>query len=308
MITLVTGSGGPAAINALRFLPKETSIVACDADPGAEEKGRKTGRDFVFYTVPLAGDPGFLDKVKDIAEKESVDIIIPTVDEDLPIFSRNMSSFRARVMISPQETVETCDDKARLYEKLKDSGISPEFLVTDKREDLLDFQKNQKIFMKPRVGRGSRGIEAFDRTDLVPEEKINKKNIFCEYLPGREYTIDTLCDLEGNLVVAIPRIRMSTDRGISVHGKTEKNQEILKKVAFICNTLKFIGHINIQFKLDSQGIPKLVEINPRLSGGFPLTVASGVNTLELLYKLLKGEKINPEELEWKETESRQERP
>jgi carbamoyl-phosphate synthase large subunit len=79
-------------------------------------------------------------------------------------------------------------------------------------------------------------------------------------------------------------------------------------VAFICNTLKFIGPINIQFKLDSQGIPKLVEINPRLSGGFPLTVASGVNSLEILYKLIKGEQINPKELEWNETESRQVRP
>jgi carbamoyl-phosphate synthase large subunit len=308
MITLVTGSGGPAGMNALRFLPKEIPVVACDADPGAEEKGKKTGRAFTFYTVPLAGDPQFLNKVQDIAERESVEIIIPTVDEDLPIFSRNRSRFTARVIISPQETVETCDDKLLLYEKLKDSGISPGFLVTDKREDILNFQKNQKIFMKPRVGRGSRGIESFEKADLIPDEKINKKNIFCEYLPGKEYTIDAMCDLEGNLLVAIPRIRISTDRGISVHGKTEKNQDLLEKVAFICNTLKFIGHINIQFKLDSHGIPRLVEINPRLSGGFPLTVASGVNTLELLYKLLKGEKINPDNLEWKETESRQVRP
>ena len=74
------------------------------------------------------------------------------------------------------------------------------------------------------------------------------------------------------------------------------------------NALKFIGPINIQFKLDSQGIPKLVEINPRLSGGFPITAASGINTLELLYKLIKGERINPDSLVWKETESRQVRP
>jgi carbamoyl-phosphate synthase large subunit len=179
MKTLLTGSGGPAAMNALRFLPKGIPVVGCDADPNAEEKAKNIERPFKFYTVPMALDPEFLDKIQEISEKEGVEIIIPTVDEDLPIFSRNQSRFKARVIISPQETVETCDDKLLLYEKLKDSGISPEFLVTERRQDIQEFFNNRKVFMKPRVGRGSRGIEAFENSEQIPEDKINKKNIFC---------------------------------------------------------------------------------------------------------------------------------
>ncbi len=54
----------------------------------------------------------------------------------------------------------------------------------------------------------------------------------------------------------------------------------------------------MQFKAGSEGRMKLVEINPRFSGGLPITAESGANTPELLYRMLKGEHVT--EPVWKE--------
>ncbi len=308
MIVLVTGSGGPAGLNALRFLPEYIKRVACDSDPDAAQRMKQKGLEGIpFYTVPKANDPGFRDAILSIIEKESVEFIIPTVDEELVVFSQNPENFGAKIIISPKETISACNDKMLLYETFRDAVFCPRFVVTDKRSDIESTFKNSSVFMKPRIGRGSRGVCLFNTPEEIPDNVITKDNIFCEYLPGREYTIDALCSPEHELIVAIPRIRMNTDRGISVHGKTEKNQAILECVYDVCNTLKFIGPINIQFKYDSEGLPKLVEINPRISGGYPITVASGVNTLEILFDMLQGNPIPKEKLEWEEKESRQER-
>ncbi|MEM4533129.1 MAG: ATP-grasp domain-containing protein, partial [Desulfurococcaceae archaeon] len=53
------------------------------------------------------------------------------------------------------------------------------------------------------------------------------------------------------------------------------SREIIKK-------LRFEGPLNIQFKEDSKGFPKLQEINVRFSGGLLITAASGVNLPKIL--------------------------
>ena len=43
--------------------------------------------------------------------------------------------------------------------------------------------------------------------------------IIQEYLPGKEYTVDVLSDLDGNSLLAIPRERIEVKAGISSKGK-----------------------------------------------------------------------------------------
>lgn len=305
---LVTGVGGPAGRNVVSHSPETWEIVACDADSRAETRLASLGRTISrFYTVPYAREEKrFIKAVKDIVSREKIDLIIPTVDEELVTFSKNTVPLAGvNVMNSPRETVEACNDKYLFYERFRDHGFAPRYVVTNKRDDLKEFAK-EKILMKPRIGRGSRGIRKFENADEIPDELINRNNVFCEYLPGYEYTADVLCDLDGNPVVIMPRKRLEVHNGVCVKGKMERNHKIIRNIEKMCRVLKFIGPINIQFKLDSGGKPKLVEANPRFSGGLPITIKAGVNTLELLNDLLEGRTISREKLEWKEIEAAQE--
>lgn len=306
MKVLVTGAGGPAGMNVVNHSPGSIKIVVCDADPKAREKLKSIGKSGLkFYQVPFARDKGFLEAVNKIISSEGIELIIPTVDEELLVFSKNQKKVNTRVMVSPPETIDVCNDKYLFYERFKELGMSPKYVVTDNRKDLEVFGK-ERIFMKPRVGRGSRGTRTFENAKDVPDRLINNRNIFCEYLPGYEYTSDVLCDFEGKPLVIMPRKRLEIHRGICVKGSMEKNEKIIKNIEKICEVLKFIGPINIQFKIDADGNPKLVESNPRFSGGLPISIRAGVNTPELLYDMIKGKQISKKRLEWKEIECSQE--
>ena len=102
----------------------------------------------------------------------------------------------------------------------------------------------------------------------------------------------------GNPLVIVPRKRMEVTAGISMKGETVRHPVIEENIKKLCSTLKFIGPVNIQFKEDSSGNMKLVEINPRFSGGLPITAEAGANTPELLYRLLKGDPVTTPE--WRE--------
>ena len=60
----------------------------------------------------------------------------------------------------------------------------------------------------------------------------------------------------------------------------------------ICENLGTIGPVNIQGKIH-EGVIKFFEINPRFSGGIPLTVKSGPDFPELLIRMNSGQKIEP---------------
>ena len=55
----------------------------------------------------------------------------------------------------------------------------------------------------------------------------------------------------------------------------------------MCAAIPFFGPINIQCRL-RDGWPSVFEINPRFSGGIPLTIAAGANFPKMLIKLAMG--------------------
>jgi carbamoyl-phosphate synthase large subunit len=299
MRILVTGLGGPAGANVVSLMPPEAVVAACDANPAKRSELERAGRPGVrFYTVPHArSQESFIRAVNQIIVREGIDTVIPTVDEELMVFSYRPGHFNARVVVSPYRTVSICNDKALLYESMKDQPFCPRYIVTDSRKELLDFAPGS-VFVKPRIGRGSRGARLFRDAGDVPNELITKANVFCEYLPGQEYTVDLMCDLSGRPVLAVPRKRLEVSRGISVAGETERNPEIEESVIKICGILSFIGPTNLQFKAGSSGRFMLVEINPRFSGGLPITAEAGANMPLLLHDMLAGRQARPPE--WRE--------
>lgn len=297
---LVTGAGGPAGINVINYFPKKHSVIACDADPDAKKRLGLVRRGIKFYRVPLARDDAFQAELTKIVDEEKPEYIIPTVDEELGFFSQSNAAYMDRIVISKPETIKTCLDKKLLYDFFKGKPYCPRFMVAYDAKQLKGLFGEEPVFMKPRIGRGSRGVKYFDNVESIPRESINTDNVFCEFLPGQEYTADTLCDMKGKLLVTVPRKRLDTNQGISTLGETERREDIIKSINDICESLRIRGPSNIQFKLDREGKPKLVEINPRFSGGLPITASSGINTVEILAEMLSGKKIDKKRLRWLE--------
>jgi len=115
--------------------------------------------------------------------------------------------------------------------------------------------------------------------------------IFQEYLPGTEYTIDVLSDMECEPILAVPRIRVETRAGISTVGTIVKDENISETCKSIAKFLKIRGPCCIQMKESNDGILKIVEVNPRMGGGTIFAALAGANFPAMILDMVNGKKL-----------------
>jgi carbamoyl-phosphate synthase large subunit len=245
------------------------------------------------HLVPLSTDPGYLDAVIDICRAERIDLIVPTIDDELPVFAEAVDRFAdqgIRVVVSPLETVAACNDKRATCHVLMTHGV-------DAAETLqpadLPADPEFPLFIKPRVGRG--GVGAFPVRsqrelefflDYVPDPVVQR------YLYGPEFTIDLLCNFNGEPLSIVPRERVVIRAGVVDRARTSREPALIELALACARAFRFIGPINIQCRV-VDGRPVVFEINPRFSGGIPLTIASGADFPRMLVTLARGRRVAP---------------
>lgn len=246
------------------------------------------------YIAPLTTDPGYIPLIKSICAKENVGLIIPTIDDELPIFGRHRHEFEEtgiRVAVSGESTGLICNDKHASYHFFKERGIA--FARTWLPGELDREGLQYPLFLKPRGGRGSVGaFQIKDRRELdffldyVPDAVVQ------EFLAGTEYTIDVLADFEGRIISVVPRERMVVRSGVSDRGRTFRHSGLIKLAVEAAEALELRGAANIQVKLNG-GDAVIFEVNPRFSGGIPLTIAAGADFPGWLIEMCIGRGPEP---------------
>ena len=106
-----------------------------------------------------------------------------------------------------------------------------------------------------------------------------------QYLPGHEYSID-LAARDGELLAAVVRRKPITGAGQLL----QHNPALVETARALVEQFKLNAMVNIQFREDHQGLPRLLEINPRASGGIGMSCMSGVNLPDIALRgaLLPG--------------------
>jgi carbamoyl-phosphate synthase large subunit len=132
---------------------------------------------------------------------------------------------------------------------------------------------------------------------LLREAKEFPELMVMEYLPGDEYSVDIVAD-GGQALVVVPRIREKIILGASFIGTVVKHEHIMDYSRKITRGLRLNGAIGIQFKLDKEGIPKIIEVNARPHGALMLSAAAGANILYLAVKVALGEKFAQPNIRW----------
>ena len=288
MNILLQGAGGPAShgvIKSLRKIEFKGKIVSVDANPlsvGFHLSDKS-------YVVPKAKDEDrYIDELYKIVNKENIDLILPTSGNDIIPISKNSHLFGGKLFMSDYEAIMDCSDKMRFYEKCKDKFPLPK---TSKNW----YDIGVPLFAKPNQAAGSRGATCCttERQVLsIDYQAYGGDYIFQDNLPGQEYTIDVLCDMESNPLVVVPRKRLETKAGISSKGEIIKDEFIEKSCYDICKFLNLKGPICLQMKEDKFGKPKFIEINPRFGGGTFFATLAGVNFSEIILSLFRGRRKN----------------
>lgn len=220
--------------------------------------------------LPMINDSNFINEFNSIIQKHNIDIIFATHDTVIDFLIKNQHLINAKVAGGDIFTVDICRSKKKTYNLFKDNDFIP--ITYSKPYDLIQYP----VFAKPDQGQGAVGTKKIDNINEFTN--IDDSYVICEYLPGREYTVDCITDKDGILRGAFPRTRDRIMSGVAVAGKTLPQNKQITQIAEIINSkLHFKGMWYFQLKEDNNGKLKLLEISARASGTMCLTRMRGVN-------------------------------
>ena len=92
------------------------------------------------------------------------------------------------------------------------------------------------------------------------------------------------------------RWRNETRGGISTKGTTFEDGEVSNVVALVVKSLGLVGPANVQGFVSEDGAVSVHEVNPRFSGGLPLSLAAGADIVEEYLRSVMGLSVRPERL------------
>jgi carbamoyl-phosphate synthase large subunit len=247
------------------------------------------------HIVPLTTDRYYIPIIESICDAEDVALVIPTIDDELPIFGRVIDRFtqlEIAVAVSSEQTSITCNDKYETFLFCEKNGIRTPATRLAGNVNFTDLR--YPLYVKPRFGRGSVNVfqvhnEAQLRLflDYVPDAIVQDR------LPGKEFTVDVLSDFNKHVVSIVPRERLVIRAGVSDKGITRKHAQVIAFAKEVAEKLQIIGPANIQCKWDGRDV-SLIEVNPRFSGGIPLTIAAGADFAAWLVQLAAGIELKPQ--------------
>ena len=288
----MTGAGGPAGIAVVRaVLALGCKVVAVDANSWS------VGLQLADHgaVVPLSYSPGFVDAVGKIAEQYQAKYLVATVAEELPSLRNKverLSDFGLATWLPDVAAIDSCTDKWLFFEVATALGIPTPATALGMANEVPG-----PWIVKPRWGRGSRHVYSVDHQDelavvirWVPDPIVQTR------ASGNEFTVDCLVDHDLNLVGAVPRWRVETKAGISTRGETFSDASVLGLVERLLVGLKLQGPSNVQGFVQLDGQVVITEVNPRFSGGLPLSLAAGADLVGEYLRGMAGLPIRPERL------------
>jgi len=184
---LVTGAGGPAG-RAVAAQLKSRGVPVL----GTDIRELPAGAGLTVVPVPPASDPDMVSALRRLVVQEGINLVIPTVSEELPQLAGYRAAFGSdvRVIIGDPGPVALANDKLFTAWQLQTAGVPvPRFGVP---RDFADAGAAMAalggpIVLKPRVSRGGRGVMVIDGSKQVDWHRLPEGLIVQEFIPGTEY-------------------------------------------------------------------------------------------------------------------------
>ena len=296
------------AIDLIRQADTERRFSIIHSNPNPRSPVARVAHAFHSEPTGLAA-PDYIDWCVSFCREHRVELFVP--GREATAIAGCHARFEAvgtRVLsAAPEAALQLIHDKARFY-AATELPIAP---VAEFRhfEDAAGFEaaydvlrrRHAKLCVKPSHSIYGLGFAVLDETRNSAELLMAgaeyhasladfraglaalggfRSMLLMEYLDGREYSVDCVGD-QGRLVTAVVR-RKSRQAGAGQ--RIDQREDILEATAQLCRTHGLNGIFNVQFR-EAGGKPRLLEINPRMSGGIGMACVAGPN---LPYIALRG--------------------
>lgn len=257
--------------------------------------------------------PSFVDDLIKIINDYKIDVVIPTAASAIALSKVKFELMKfCKVAIEDYDRVINFHDKSKIVNMARELDIPhPSTLITTSFEKIEDFglKANYPIVIKGRRGMAANAVwyaKSFDELMNSLRKITERENcgdglvtdwsnpILQEYIPGELQDVAAFC-VKGEIKAGLTQKRLVTkplSGGQGIVNKTTHNEELLVFARKIVSHTKWSGVLLFDFKIDERdGIPKLLEVNPRLWGTVGLSVRAGLNYPHYLVQYALGEII-----------------
>ncbi|MCH5218019.1 MAG: ATP-grasp domain-containing protein [Muribaculaceae bacterium] len=230
------------------------------------------------FPVTRVTDPQYIDQLKELCQKHDIGIIVPTIDTELKVLSRNRNEFSdngTEIMVPDEDFINTCRDKRITKKFFEVHGIRTP-------KEINKHNPTYPLFAKPFDGSLSTNIHIIkEPSELTQKILEDEKLIFMEYVDPAEYkefTVDLYYGKDNLLKCIVPRERVQVRSG-------EVNKAIAQKNYIIEYLHERVNHLpgvrgcicmQLFYRQEDNDIIG-IEINPRFGGGYPLSYYAGAN-------------------------------
>ena len=278
---LITGGGGSATEALYNIWKKKYELFFCDCNILKKPKIINKKR---WIKIPIASSKNYLKELNKILSSYKIDLLIPSVDEEVEIISKNRNKIKCDLLIPNQKFIDIHKNKWKTNQFLKKKKFnSPESKILKKNIKLL----SGPLIIKPMIGRGSQGVRIIDKKDgiknYISNDDLSGKLIIQKKIIGKEYTV-MVCANKKGIAKAIVPVKVLEKKGITILGKIDDNKNIINKCFKIHNELKTSGCYNIQLILTKKKKVYAFEINPRISTTTCLAIYAGIDIINIFMK------------------------
>lgn len=266
--------------------------------------------------TPLIYDDAYIPFLLQYCTENKIAAVIPLFDIDLPVLAQHRKEFESigiRLVVADFQIVDICNDKWKTFHFLKENGfaVPPTWISLSEAETALENgTMHFPVMIKPRWGMGSIAVyEAENHEELrVLYHKV-KREIFRAYLkfeseadiegsvliqekiPGQEYGLDVVCDLEGNYCTTIAKKKGGMRSGETDYAQIVDSPELEAVGRKLALLTRHPADMDVDVFLSGSGI-YILEMNARFGGGYPFSHTAGADLPLAVVKWLRGEKVD----------------
>lgn len=317
LVTAVGTGIGQSVIKGLKLSNRSYEIVGTDVSPWAGGLYRCDRG----YLVPKTADKDYYKHIKEITEKEDIDIIIPACDPEVEVLSllkpNIQREFDAQVLVAPHNAVMICRNKYSTSKFLKENDFPYPRTVNFNDVQELISEVGFPIVVKPKHGSGTSRVQViFNEKELdlymirtgdapfmyvaqeylIPKNwnksKVTRKDVYKHGLLNQvdEYSTEVLVSNRRVILGAITNWR-TLKKGYPIRAIVNSYPQITRAAKSIVQKLiqkfNYVGPCNLQCRITENG-PIFFEINPRFSGSTAIRCVAGFNGPDVLVQSFTG--------------------
>jgi len=262
-------------------------------------------------------EQAYLEWCVDFCRRHNIQLFWP--GKEAALISKHHALFQAIgvqvLSVADADTLKLLHNKADFYTDLSaEVAQTMDFIAVNDRDEfdaaVTELSaKHQRLCVKPAVSVFGLGFRVLDteRDSIsqllngveyqIPMQELRQGMantpqfatlLVMEHLGGPEWSVDC-AGRHGDLLCAVQRKKSQLAGG----GQTiDNNADIGGMVARLAAHYRLNGLFNIQFKEGAHGV-RLLEINPRPSGGFGMACLSGANLAQIALRSIKGKTFWP---------------